>query len=203
VSRQIKQVRLMDRSDIPIEMVYRAEVSFDDGGGQTVAVTKVLSTKNTAVNHLGLALPSGHISTFAVRDDTPLLLDEQDFSDTTLNQDIELPLGESDDVGLTTTLESLEEASESVRAEARKLLRIPGVAHADSPRRSGLVRLEISNARPQPVTVEVSLQLPDALQIVRADPLPSRKNGLPTFKVTVPANGRFTIRFQAVGPADT
>jgi hypothetical protein len=63
--------------------------------------------------------------------------------------------------------------------------------------------IEISNARPEPITVEVTVPLPDGAQLVRADPLPSRKNGQPMFKITVPANGRVTIRFQAAGPADT
>ena len=77
------------------------------------------------------------------------------------------------------------------------LHRVPGVQRFSSLRHFGQGRIEIDNARSNPVNVEVSLRLPDGAQLVRADPIPTPKDGLPTFKVTVPANGRYTIRFQA------
>ena len=191
VSRQIKQVRLMDRSDIPVEVLYRAVVDLDEDQDD-VALTKLLRTKNTSANHLGLALPSGHVSTFAVQDDTPLLLSEAPFSDTAVNEDVEFGLGDSDDVHLSSVIEDREEHD-----KRPNLHRVPGVQRFSSLRHFGQGRIEIDNARSNPVNVEVSLRLPDGAQLVRADPIPTPKDGLPTFKVTVPANGRYTIRFQA------
>ena len=209
VSRQIKQVRLMDRSDIPVEVLYRATVDVDaDADQDDVALTKFLRTKNTTANHLGLALPSGHVSTFEVQADTPLLLNEAPFTDTAVNENVELGLGDSDDVRLSRVLEEPQDndggnsGKEPPAAKLRNLHQVPGVKRFRSLRLSGAGRLEISNARANPVNVEVSLRLPEGAQVVRADPLPTPKDGLPTFKVTVPANGRYTIYFQAGAPPD-
>ena len=69
-------------------------------------------------------------------------------------------------------------------------------------RLSGECHIEVSNARPDPVSAEIGLRLPDSAQVVRADPIPTPKDGVPTFKVTVPANGRYVIRFQAGVPPE-
>ena len=205
VSRQIKQIRLMDRTDIPVEVLYRATVDIavdqDD-----ITLTKFLRTKNTIANHLGLALPSGHVSTFALEEGTPLLLNEAPFEDTAVNEKVELGLGDSADVHLSTVLDDPEDndsdnpGKEPRADKLRGLHRVPGVQHFRSLRLSGEGRIEISNARANPVNVEVSVRLPEGAQVVRADPMPTPKDGLPTFKVTVPANGRYTIRLQAGVP---
>ena len=196
VSRQIKQVRLMDRSDIPVEVFYRAVVDFGADLDDT-SLEKFLRTKNTIANHLGLALPSGHVSTFAVQDDTPLLLAEAPFADTAVDEDVEFGLGDSDDVRLSAVIQDTE--SHDTRPN---LHRVPGVQHQRLLRRFGEGHIEISNARESPVNVEIGLQLPDGVQILRADPIPTPKNGRPTFKLTVPANARYTIRFQVGAPLD-
>jgi hypothetical protein len=207
VSRQIKQVRLMDRTDIPVEVLYRATVDAGDNPAD-IAVTKFLRTKNTTANHLGLALPSGHVSTFALQEGTPLLLNEAPFADTTVNETVELGLGDSADVHLSNVLEEPQDNDSDNPDKAppadklRNLHRVPGVRNFRSLRLSGECRVEVSNARANPVNVEVSLRLPEAegIQVVRADPIPTLKDGLPTFKVTVPANGRYTIHLQFGGP---
>jgi len=204
VSRQIKQVRLMDRSDIPIEVFYRAVVGVDTDPDD-ITLTKLLRTKNTSANHLGLALPSGHVSTFAVQGDTPVLLYEAPFSDTAVNEKVELELGESADVRLSTNLQNFEDDNDDPHTpgELKYLPPVPGAKHARSLQLSREGRIEVSNARPVPVDVEVGLRLPDGVQVVRADPVPKPQDGLPTFKVTVPPNGRTTIRFQLGTPPDS
>ena len=209
VSRQIKQVRLMDRTDIPVEVVYRATVDADSQFhfGIPIPATKVLRTKNTTANHLGLSLPSGQMSAFVLQDNTPVLVYEAPFSDTTLNEDIELGFGESDDVDVLADFEALAEEGDRSRPEStpqalQRLPQVPGVKRAHSLRLSGECRIEISNALPDPVSVEVGLQLPDGAQVVRADPLPTPKDGVPTFKVTVPANGHYDVRFQSGVPPE-
>jgi hypothetical protein len=207
VSRQIKQVRLMDRADIPVEVVYRAVVDVDGPAETEISATKVLRTRNTTDNHLGLSLPSGRMSAFELHDDTPLLVYEAPFSDTAVNQDVELGFGQSDDVHLSVVFGSPAEEGDGPHPEStpqalQRLPRVPGVKRRHSLRLSGECRLEISNARPDPAQVEVALRLPDSAQVVRADPLPTPKDGLPTFKVTVPANGHYVIRFQAGLPPE-
>ena len=196
VSRQIKQVRLMDRTDIPVEVVYRAQIEANNSL-DNFALTRLLRTRNTDKNNLGLALPAGHVSTFAAEDDTQVLLQQADFTDTAVNQDLEFNLGDSDDVQLSADTDPPADQ----RSEQRPSLpRVPNVRHRFSRRTEAENHIDISNAKPEPVQVEIALQLDDGEQIVGADPLPTYKNGLPVFKVTVPANGRYTIRYQTSAP---
>jgi len=201
----MKQVRLMDRDDIPIQLVYRALLSADaDQDDQTL--TKLLRTRNTSANGLGLALPSGHVSLFALRGATPLLLDEAAFKDTAVNEDLEFEAGDSDDVHVTATTGVPEDEPEDnpksppAASQHPLLPRVPGVKHPASLRLHSESRMEISNARPEPIRVEIGLDLPDGVQLVRADSLPTVKDGVPTFSVTVPANGRYTIRYRTGEP---
>ena len=203
VSRQIKQVRLMDRADIPVEVVYRAMVDVDGPAETQINATKVLRTRNTADHHLGLSLPSGRMSAFALQDGTPLLVYEAPFSDTAVNQDVELGFGESDDVHVSVVVgDEDEEPPKSTPQALQRLPQLPGVKRRHSLRLSGECHIEVSNARPDPVSAEIGLRLPDSAQLVRADPIPTPKDGVPTFKVTVPANGRYVIRFQAGVPPE-
>lgn len=192
VSRQMKQVRLMDRDNIPIELVYRTLLTADADQDDQV-LTKLLRTKNTGANRLGLALPSGHVSMFAMQGDAPLLLDEAPFKDTAVNEDLEFELGDSADVHVTAT---------TTADKHSQLPRVPGVKHPGSLELHGESRIEIANARPESIHVEIGLEFPDGAQMVRADSIPALKDGVPTFSVTVPANGRYTIRYQAGEPPD-
>ena len=205
VSRQMKQVRLLDREDIPIELVYRTLLTADaDQADQTL--TKLLRTKNTSANRLGLALPSGHLSLFAIQGGAALLLAEAPFKDTAVNEDLEFEVGDSGDVHVTaSTSEPEDEAEDTPKTEpaaARhpQLPRVPGVKHPGSLRLHSESRIEISNARPESIRVEIGLDLAEGVQLARADSLPTLKDGVPTFSVTVPGNGRYTIRYRTGEP---
>jgi hypothetical protein len=91
-SRQIKQVRLLDRKAIPIDLFYRADLVANDGlSDQPLA--KVLRTRNDKAHHLDLPLPSGQVATFYERDGVPLLVHEASLRDITLDEEVEkLPL---------------------------------------------------------------------------------------------------------------
>jgi hypothetical protein len=167
-----------------------------------IAATKFLRTKNTSANHLGLALPSGHVSTFAVHGDTPLLLDEAPFNDTAVNEDMELPLGDSDDVRVFIGIPDDDGAGTPSPPKRLNLPKVPGVKNLRSLRISSEGHIEVSNAGASAANVEVSVRLPDGVQVVGAAPMPTPKDGLPTFKVTVPAYGRYTVRLQFGLPPD-
>jgi hypothetical protein len=198
VSRQIKQVRLMDRTDIPVEVIYRAQIEANNSQDD-FALTRLLRTRNTDKNHLGLALPAGHVSTFADLHGTQVLLQEAALTDTAVSQDLEFNLGDSDDVHLSADTDHTDDEHSGQRPG---LQRVPNVRQRFSHWHEPENHIDISNARPEPVQVEVTLQLDDDAQVVRAAPLPTYKNGLPVFKVTVPANGRYTIRYQTGTPRD-
>jgi hypothetical protein len=98
-SRQSKQVRLMDRADIPVETIYGADVA-DRAGAPAY---RLLRTLNAPSNHLGLALPSGSVAVFAHLGDQRLLEHESNLRDIAINEEVEINMGESADVQVTAT----------------------------------------------------------------------------------------------------
>ena len=68
--------------------------------------------------------------------------------------------------------------------------------NAGSRRIDAINRIEVSNARPYPVQVELRLWLDDGAQMVRASHAFGQKNGRPIFRLTVPANDTLEVRYQ-------
>jgi hypothetical protein len=173
-SRQSKQVRLMDRHEIPVEVIYVAEL---DSGAASVAVAagRRLRTRNTAAHHLGLALPSGSVAVFASHDGMRLLERESAIQDLAVGEELELDAGASPDVRLSATSET-----------------------ADADRRAN--RVEIRNARPGAIRFELRLRLPDGARLIHADHAAVTENGRPLFRLDVPAAATVTLRYE-VEPA--
>jgi hypothetical protein len=189
-SRQSKQVRLLDRAAIPVESIYRATVGMDPGDGAMPA-TLVLRTKNDAAHHLGLPLPSGRASVFASEGAARVLIGQIDIHDLTLDEDVELDLGNRVDVQVKAVAER--RSIDGGHADPLPLL--PGV----SVRSVGVgqtERVEISNARPSAVAFELGLQLPDGARVVRADHPLGSKNGRPMFRFIIPADDTAVVRYQ-------
>ena len=191
-SRQIKQVRLLDRKDIPIDLFYRADLPADDEVDDQ-PLSKVLRTRNDKAHHLDLPLPSGQVATFYERAGVPLLVHEAPLRDITLNEEVEIEAGEAPDLRVTSKVEGRAVNGATVK----KLPLIPGV-HVRSREIDVTNRVEITNARNQPADVELRLTLDDDTQLVRADHTPFMHNGHQTFRLTVPAEGSATVRYQTV-----
>ena len=189
-SRQIKQVRLLDRAAIPVELIYKADVT-PNVYNETQALQKILRTRNDEAHHLGLPLPSGRVSTYYEHAGVPLVVSESPLRDLAVNEEVEIDAGESPDVQVTTIIERIQ-----ADASPKELPLIPGAVNLRSSDLQYIDRLELTNARPTAVTVELALHLPDGTNIVRADHIPKTRNGLPTFRLTVPAQGSATVLFQ-------
>jgi hypothetical protein len=101
-SRQSKQVRLLDRSAIPIDTFYGAELTGTDPSGPRPA-SQWLRTKNSEANHLGLPLPSGSVAVFLQRGSERLLAHESDVRDLAVDEEVELEMGAAPDVQVDTT----------------------------------------------------------------------------------------------------
>jgi hypothetical protein len=139
-SRQSKQVRLLDRSGIPVTLVYGADIAAEQTQAP-VAASRLLRTMNTRVNHLGLPLPSGHIAVFAARAGESLLLHESALRDLAVDEELEITVGEAPDVEVATSwadpvnrVDISNAGAAAVRFELR--LQIPEgerVVHADHP----------------------------------------------------------------------
>ncbi len=169
-SRQSKQVRLLDRAAVPVAILYRAEVSADETH-TSFAAERVLRTVNNKANHLGLPLPSGSVAVFSIHENDRLLLQESSLHDLAVNEDVEIGLGLAADVQVA-------------------------VVHERSAARERVERVQITNARSQPIRMELRLALQDGAQVIRAEPPLSPKNARPMFQVTVPAEGSVVLVYQ-------
>ena len=190
-SRQAKQVRLLDRSDVPVERIYGADL--DSGGTQTPAPASVLlRTRNDAAHHLGLPLPSGRIAVFQPRDGRPLLVGQTAVRDLAEGEVVEWRLGSAPDVQVAQVLES----HSIERTGLAPLPVIPNLLWALSARLDDAARVEISNAGDAPRAFELRLSLPPGASLVRADHRAGVKDGRPIFRLTLPPHATTVVRYQ-------
>jgi hypothetical protein len=195
-SRQSKQVRLMDRSGVPVNTVYGADVQVDEDDAAPTPAHRLLRTKNTAANHLGLPLPSGSVAVFGAVAGQRLLEHESDLRDVATDEDVEISMGESPDVQITANKEKV-----SVDRAGDMLPLVPGVS-LRSAKIAAANRVAISNARASGIEFELRLQLEAGARVVRADHALGTKNGRPIFRLKVPANNTVTIRYQVEHTGD-
>ena len=165
-SRQSKQVRLLDRSAIPVEAVYGAELSIATAAGPQPA-SWLLRTKNDQANHLGLPLPSGRVAVFLAHGNERLLAHESDMRDQAVDEDVEIGMGSAPDVQVTATRDA-----DSYRVD---------IANA----RSDAVAFEL--------TLNFH---DDRVHVAGADRPMGTKNGRPIFRLSVAANSTLTLHYQ-------
>jgi len=189
-SRQSKQVRLMDRSQVPIATVYTADLAANETAS-AAAVYRLIRTTNNAANHLGLPLPSGEIAVFSPHQGGTLLEHESGIRDIAVDEELEINMGSSADVSVSARQQpgTLDPARETLPP-------LPGVL---TPRRVAVDevnRVDISNAEAKDIQFELQLRLLRGGRVIRADHPMGEKNGRPIFRVRVPANGTATVRYQ-------
>jgi hypothetical protein len=189
-SRQSKQVRLLDRADIPLTRVYEADVAAY-GDAPPVPAHLLLRTVNDTAHHLGLPLPGGRVAVSAARNGGPLLLNESELRDTAVDEEVEINLGDSADVQVTPVTE---QAALDPRS-TQLLPLVPGVV-LRSATFDDVHRVDVSNARAREIQFELRLQLPEGGSVVRADHRLGARNGRPLFRLAIPANQTVTVRYQ-------
>jgi hypothetical protein len=190
-SRQSKQVRLMDRSSIPVNTVYGAEVDVDEDDASSTPAHRLLRTKNTAANHLGLPLPSGSVAVFGPVGGQRLLEQESNLRDIATDEEVEISMGESSDVQVTAKKENVSIDP----SHANTLPLVPGVS-LRSVKVAAANRVAISNARASSIEFELRLRLEAGARVVRTDHTLGAKNGRPIFRLHVPAHETVTVRYQ-------
>ena len=172
-SRQSKQVRLLDQQAVPISRVYSADITGDEA--ESTPAFALLRTMNNSANHLGLPLPSGKMAVFATRRGMRLLEHEADIRDLAVDEEVEINMGAAPDVEVTVTKDN--SVTDSASPDAGR-------------------RVEISNAGDAEIRFELRLRLRDGTRLVRADPAIGTKGGRPIFRLTIPAHGAATVRYQ-------
>jgi hypothetical protein len=165
-ARSQKQVALLQRADVQVALVYRRRV-FPNATGAVFA-QRMLVTRNRIAEGLGLPLPAGRLMLFAERGGRPLLVGQAIVRDRAVGEDVEIDLG----------------ATPAVRSELTLIAAHDGGSD---------YALVVTNDRAEPVRFEAEIWAQSG-EFSSAEALP-RRNGMPLWAVTVPANGSSTLRY--------
>jgi hypothetical protein len=154
-----KQVAMLVQPKSKFRRVYRAEPLYPWGQQTLVPLTPTLLGKNEEKEGLGLPLPSGRGMVFENSNYGSQLIGEVAIKDRAIGDDVELGLPATMAVQVTTTMISQDKNGRDMA-------------------------LRLSNANPYPISAEIKLpdtirDLPDGVR---------KKDGRPTWFVTVPAN---------------
>jgi hypothetical protein len=165
-ARSQKQVALLVREGVKVDTIYRVEAYAANPG--RLAVSRMVTTHNTAAAGLGLPLPAGRVVLFGTGRARPILLGRGSVDDNAVGEEVEIRVG----------------SATSVAAQAA---RISGEGER------GEWELTVSNAQPVPVRFEAILA-EGGLKLASETEL-GRRDGRPLWAVTIPANGRASLRY--------
>jgi hypothetical protein len=171
-ARQTKQVAFLDQRGAPFRRVYVYRVGPTVEQAQSATVSYRL--ENTAAGGLGRPLPTGTVSVIAPGSDGRLLLVGQArTTDLPVGSPVRLEVGRSFDV--------------TVR---------PRFDQREAERGRWVVEAEVANAGSTPAEVEVIQPVGGQAFRVQAEDRPHEiRDGAPVWRLTVPANGRATVRY--------
>ncbi len=162
-----KQVMLAQKRGVAVTPFVQADVYEASVQGD---VALMLRARNRKEEGLGLPLPGGPITVFEPRGENAVLIGEGGVPDKAVGEDLDLRIG-------TATQMTLE-ASETWQND-----------------RSQNVTLTASNARSQPVRLEVRISKDSGTLLLAPSAKLKRKDGRDVWAVTVPANARATLRY--------
>ncbi len=192
-SRQSKQVRMLDQDDVPITKIHEAFYSANSAQGYA-PLAIILRTVNDKKNNLGLPLPSGRVAVFESAGSGAsaqrLLAGQTNLRDLAINEETEFRFPGGAAVQARQVIETRD------IAPGKPLPFMPGKGDRKGASISEVSRIEINNAQPYAVQVEMRVYVFSGQEIVKADHPVAQKNGQPIFRLTVPANSDATIRYQ-------
>jgi hypothetical protein len=173
-SRGQKQVAMLSKPGVKGELVYRNRISEGDYGDDPELVFRFQNRKQDG---LGESLPTGQVSMFQTMNGRRLLLGETYIDDRAVGEEVELRFPEQDRMNLDVDIED-EEENESGKWTRR--------------------RLTVTNAGVAPVLYEAEFREEDDTRFDRFSGRVVRKPGKTVWRVTVPANGKATLRYREV-----
>ena len=164
-----KQVALLVRQGVKVDVVYRSRIWFYQPAAAS-SVERLLRTKNVAERGLGVPLPAGGVLLMKEGALRPLVYGRGALEDKAVGEDVDIAFG----------------AATGVQVSA-KILSPKGYWTTE-------VEYSVANARDVPVAFELDFD-GDEFGFFPETAL-ARKNGRPIWAVTVPANGRATLRYR-------
>jgi len=179
-----KQVALLHKERVKVDRIYQLRINSRSDTDSPQPVPLTLRTHNNKASGLGLPLPAGSVAVFERAGDREALVGEDPIPDLALDDVVEIEVGESSDVRYTQRLVSRppsdDDAADRTRREKHEI--------------------EISNAKPEKIMVEVGLQLFEEWSIERASARLRLVKGRRTWFAEVPANGRSELSYTLVRP---
>ena len=98
-AKGLKQVAFLDRQEVRGKLIYETLCTpWDAGDGEFSGAEMLLTTVNDRAHGLGVALPTGGITVFEPSSAGDLLVGEEDLRDYAAGQDVEIEMGESNQV---------------------------------------------------------------------------------------------------------
>jgi hypothetical protein len=188
-SRQMKQVRLLDRGPVPVTLLY-VDYFAAWSEEELKGAERVLRTRNDAAHHLGIPLPAGQISTFTQEGDTPILLSQADLRDMAVGENFEIDAGRAADVQVRSVRER-----RLPPAGVAQIPLLPGI-DVRTAVFSQVFRIEVTNTRRTAVTFEARATEVDGFELLRSTVTPFLRNGYRVMRVEVPARSMVTLRYQ-------
>lgn len=162
-----KQVALLNREAVPVEVIYRASLIDDE----VEDVRLVLRAQNKAETGLGLPMPAGTVALFEPHGGANLLIGEGSIADKAVGEEVEIDLADATQV--TAVL----------KAERS------GTRWSDQ-------LLTVTNANPFPIRFEAEVVAGDSYRITRPSAAFGRHRGRDVWAVAVPANGSASLRYR-------
>lgn len=177
-ARQTKQVAFLDQKDVAFQRLYVVQLdpwSDYDETDDPPAATVVLRLDNKPADGLGKPLPSGALAVFETAGGRPAFAGEQAMRDVPVGQPFDLAIGEAMDVRVRPRL---------VAEQDRRQDRVRRVYEVD-----------LVNAKTVPIVAEVRMATNRQGFKVVAEPMAhDMRDGAAAWRVTLPANGRKTLR---------
>ncbi len=168
-AKGMKQVAFLNQGAVRARTLYQAacnpDLTFDEQGAEPAPASLLAVTRNEAARGLGMALPQGAMTLYEPTAGGERLAGRSTLRDYARGQEIELELGES----------------------AQVFARCAAIVEGD-PRGWTVMRAELSNANPHPVTLRLQLGWAGQHDIRFPGQKVAVKNGWQTVVVTIPAN---------------
>ncbi|NIJ22455.1 hypothetical protein FHS95_004170 [Sphingomonas naasensis] len=164
-----KQVMMFDKKAVPVDVLYRAQVS----DGEVGHVQLALRAQNRKEKGLGIPLPSGRVAVFEPLGERRLLVGEASLDDKAVNEEVQLDIAEATQV--TADVDYGEDGNDWEEQI-----------------------LTVTNANPYPIRFEGEFEQTDEYRRTRVSARLGRHNGHDVWAVTVPANGTATLRYRKV-----
>lgn len=162
-----KQVAFLDKSDVPVEIVYRSDIYEDEASEPRMTLYMV----NRADRGLGVPLPAGGLVLFNASRSRPLLLGEGTTDDKAVGEDIEIDVADATNVTAETELTGEGRRWRNYRVTAR-------------------------NANARPVLFEAKIAIDDGDRLTRPSRKLTSKDGARIWRVTIPANGSASLSYR-------